>query len=109
MQGLSDGSNDVFPTSFKLSFAYDDVDREWAFMYEEGGDVRVRFILYHDYSVDTIEIRILHSPSSIPYFPFLIFHFYFLISNPLFLHSRFSHSPFLITHPPPSTPQSPIL
>ena len=44
VQGLSDGSNDVFPTSFKLSFAYTDTDHEWAQFYEEGGMERVRNI-----------------------------------------------------------------
>ena len=37
VQGLSDGSEDVFPTSFKLSFAYTDTDHEWAQFYKEGG------------------------------------------------------------------------
>ncbi|XP_078352126.1 uncharacterized protein LOC144636802 [Oculina patagonica] len=40
VQGLSDGSNNVFPTSFKLSFSYSDTDHEWADMYEEDGSVR---------------------------------------------------------------------
>ncbi len=44
VQGLSDGSNNVFPTSFKLSFSYSNTDHEWTDMYEEDGSVRVRFI-----------------------------------------------------------------
>ena len=42
VQGLYDGSDDVFPTSFKLSFAYTDTDHEWAQFYKEGGMERVR-------------------------------------------------------------------
>lgn len=44
VQGLYDGSDDVFSTSFKLSFAYTDTDHEWAQFYEEGGMERVRCI-----------------------------------------------------------------
>ena len=44
VQGLSDPDN-IFTTSFKLSFAYTDTDHEWTQFYEEGGNERVRRIL----------------------------------------------------------------
>ena len=44
VQGLSADGDDVFPTSFKLSFAYTDTDHEWAQFYKEGGIDRVRCI-----------------------------------------------------------------
>lgn len=37
--------NNIYTTSFKLSFAYTDTDHEWAQFYEEGGNERVRCIL----------------------------------------------------------------
>ena len=44
VQGLSADGDEVFPTSFKLSFAYTDTDHEWAQFYKEGGVDRVRCI-----------------------------------------------------------------
>ena len=99
VQGLFDGINDVYPTSFKLSFAYDDIAHEWADMYEEDGSVRVRFIscdsyYSHKYKLNDNSGRYYrHS-----YSPFPSFHSQFLIH--IFIH----HLPDLPLFIPQSTP-----
>ena len=44
VQGLSDDNGDVFPKSFKLSFATSEVSSVLAQFYEEGGAERVSWI-----------------------------------------------------------------
>lgn len=42
VQGLSDDSGDVFPTTFKLKFSYTNTAYGWAQFYEEDDTERVR-------------------------------------------------------------------